>query len=381
MPIAAEINTGENGPAEALKKFLKQILESGQIEALLVPCRLAESGMILPALIADPEKLCNAEPLSPAFAINSARLVSRLTRHFPSPTIAALMRPCEIRAFAELVKLNQGHTENLIIIGTDCAGAMQNKDFFDFYEKNQEKSIQNFIDKAFSNADTPENCLQMSSACRVCTRFLPEHADLSIGLFGLLPEKKIQVYAGTSKGENLLNALEIKTASPDPRRQDAAGKILKQKTDTRAEMIEKTRAKTDSFGKLADYLSRCINCYNCRNACPVCYCRECVFTTDVFDHEPDQYLKWARQKGAVKMPVDTLFYHLTRMAHISTACVGCGQCSNACPSGIDLADLFISVADKTQAAFDYTPGKDPEQLPPLAEFNENEFEEVVGITD
>jgi formate dehydrogenase subunit beta len=43
--------------------------------------------------------------------------------------------------------------------------------------------------------------------------------------------------------------------------------------------------------------------------------------------------------------------------------------------------LFISVADKTQAAFDYTPGKDPEQLPPLAEFNENEFEEVVGIID
>ena len=65
---------------------------------------------------------------------------------------------------------------------------------------------------------------------------------------------------------------------------------------------------------------------HCRVACPVCYCKECVFLTNVFEHDPDQYLRWAKRKGMVKMPTDTVFYHITRMVHMSTACVGCGQC-------------------------------------------------------
>jgi formate dehydrogenase subunit beta len=128
-------------------------------------------------------------------------------------------------------------------------------------------------------------------------------------------------------------------------------------------------------------LAACVNCYNCRVACPVCYCRECVFVTDVFDHDPAQYFGWAKRKGALKMPTDTLFYHLTRLAHMSTACVGCGQCSNACPNGIPVMELFRTVAHRTQAAFDYRAGVDVDQKPPLTEFKEKEFEEIVGIKD
>jgi formate dehydrogenase subunit beta len=102
--------------------------------------------------------------------------------------------------------------------------------------------------------------------------------------------------------------------------------------------------------------------------------------TDVFDHEPAQYLRWAAHRGAVKLPTDTLFYHLTRLAHMSTACVGCGQCSNACPNDIPLMELFRSVAHRTQAAFGYTAGRSPDEKPPLAEFRENEFPEVEGIS-
>jgi formate dehydrogenase subunit beta len=67
------------------------------------------------------------------------------------------------------------------------------------------------------------------------------------------------------------------------------------------------------------------------------------------------------------------------MAHMSTACVGCGQCSNACPNDIPLAELFRSVAHRTQAEFSYAAGRSLDEKPPLTEFRENEYPEVVGI--
>jgi formate dehydrogenase subunit beta len=81
------------------------------------------------------------------------------------------------------------------------------------------------------------------------------------------------------------------------------------------------------------------------------------------------------------MPTDTVFFHLTRLAHMSTACVGCGQCSNACPNDIPVMELFRSAAQKTQAAFDYEAGRDPNEPPPLAVFQEKEFSAMTGGTD
>jgi formate dehydrogenase subunit beta len=147
----------------------------------------------------------------------------------------------------------------------------------------------------------------------------------------------------------------------------------------RDEMFNKTRQATDSVEKMTAYFASCVNCYNCRVACPVCYCKECVFVTDVFNHDPAQYLRWASRKGVIKMPTDTAFYHITRMAHMSTACVGCGQCSNACPNDIPVMELFRTIAQDTQKAFDYEPGRSIEDDPPLSVFREDEFAEVVGI--
>jgi formate dehydrogenase subunit beta len=90
-------------------------------------------------------------------------------------------------------------------------------------------------------------------------------------------------------------------------------------------------------------------------------------------------MRWARRRGSIKMPTDTLFYHITRLAHMSTACVGCGQCSNACPNDIPVMELFRTVARDTQSAFDYEPGRSFDEAPPLSTFREDEFEEVVGI--
>jgi len=146
-------------------------------------------------------------------------------------------------------------------------------------------------------------------------------------------------------------------------------------------MFAKTSEVTSNLEKLNAYLANCVNCYNCRVACPVCYCKECVFLTSVFEHDPDQYLRWAKRKGLVKMPTDTVFFHLTRLVHMSTACIGCGQCSNACPNNVPVMELFRTIAGHTQRAFQYDPGRSIEDEPPLSVFREGEFTELTGGKD
>ncbi|HDI59944.1 MAG TPA: formate dehydrogenase [Desulfobacteraceae bacterium] len=370
----------ENGNLLAgLRQFLRQVLARPEIAAVLVPCQLPMKAMVMPTLVSDPERLSAANPLAPAFPLNAARMVSRLTRKEAGGTIVAVLRACEIRAFIELVKLRQARWEELIIVGIDCLGAYTNKDFFRIGDEDVEAFTGRFVQSALDGRDGEVDGVVLAPACQVCTDPIPNGADLVIGLLGADTGRALPVAAATEKGASLLEQLDLPGGKMPEAREAAMTDWVNRRRSKREAMGEATRSLTDSLEKLTAYLATCINCYNCRVACPVCYCRECVFVTDVFDHEPCQYLGWAGRKGAVKMPTDTVFYHLTRLAHMGTACVGCGQCANACPNDIPLAELFITASAPLQEAFDYHPGRSLDEKPPLAEFREEEFEEVVGI--
>lgn len=379
MEKTARVEVKDQDLSAALRKFLQSVLLQEEISAILVPRRLPTGPMVMPTLVTDPKHLDEADPLSPAFPVNGAKLVSRLTRRPSGGKVAAVMRPCEIRALVELVKLKQARTEDLVMIGIDCLGAFTNRDYARWVKDDPGASTQQFCRVALRKEGDAGSGMQLAPACRVCEQPLPVGADIGIGLFGIDTDSRIHVTAQSPAGEALLAKLDLPPDEISPARKKAIDKLVAERTGARDAMFEATRDASDSLEKLTAYLANCVNCYNCRVACPVCYCRECVFVTDVFDHEPSQYLRWANTKGAVKMPTDTVFYHLTRMTHMSTACVGCGQCSNACPNDVAVMELFRTVAHQTQQAFDYQAGRSLEDKPPLSEFREDEFQEVVGI--
>jgi formate dehydrogenase (coenzyme F420) beta subunit len=379
MAKTARIEIKGQDLAGTLREFLKSILDQHDISAILAPWRLPMKSMVMPALITDPGRLDSVDPLSPAFPMNGAKILSRLTRRASGGKVAAVMRPCEIRAFIELVKLNQGRIEDLVIIGIDCLGAYQNTDYFRWVGGDIGASTEKFTTSALGGNGAAVKDVDLAPACRACEMPIPAGADIAVGLYGMDTSSWILARAQTDGGADLLARLLLSEAEEPPARQKAMEKLLADRTRYRDAMFEKTIAATDSLEKLTGYLANCVNCYNCRVACPVCYCRECVFVTDVFDHEPSQYLRWAERKGVVKMPTDTVFYHITRLAHMSTACVGCGQCSNACPNDIPVMELFRTLADKTQKGFGYLAGRSLDDKPPLAEFREDEFAEIVGI--
>ena len=379
MTTTAKIDVNQGDLLSALRQLLQSTLALESIGAVLVPQRLPHQNMVMPTLITAPEHLDQADPLAPAYPLNGAKIASRLTRKPAGARTVLVLRPCEIRAFFELVKLNQGGIEEVIILGIDCLGAFRNPDYLQFSRTEPDNGTRLFYESVLSGTGDVLGGIELSTACQACEHPFPSGADVAIGLFGIDTARQLMVTAQTDKGQALLDELGLDPMEQPPQRQDTIEALVAQRREVRDKMFVETKAATDTLEKLASYLAACVNCYNCRVACPVCYCRECVFVTDVFDHEPAQYLQWAARKGCIKMPTDTVFYHLTRLAHMSTACVGCGQCSNACPNEIPLTELFRTVAHGTQAAFDYLAGRSLEERPPLSEFRENEFQEVVGI--
>jgi len=383
MAKTASIEVKEENPISSLQGFLKQLLEETEVEAVLVAQRLPMRNSVMPTLVTDPEKLEAADPLAPAFPLNAAKVLSRLTRKplGGKGKIAAVMRPCEIRAFIELVKLKQGTTDGLVLIGMDCPGAYNNVNFTRFAGEHGPDSTLRFLEAVMDGKGTAARDFDLATACQACEYPIPDNADLLIGLLGGDIQKALLLKANTPQGEALLDQLKLPQGGEPEGRKQAVANLIAKRTEYRDQMFAATAEDTADLEKLMSYLGNCVNCYNCRVACPVCYCKECVFVTDVFDHEPSQYLRWAKRKGLLKMPTDTVFYHLTRLAHMSTACVGCGQCSNACPNNIPVMEIFRTIAQHTQRAFDYKAGHSLEDDPPLSVFREKEFSEVTGGKD
>ena len=378
MGQIAKIEVKGQNLLNALQGFFKTLLEEETIRALLVPQHLPMKDVVMPTLVTDPDKLNGTDPLAPVFPINAAKVVSKLTRKPAGGRMALVLRPCEIRAFVELVKLKQGRMEDVVLVGIDCLGAYSNIHYPRFAGQQGVESTVRFYQNVLAGRDTAFEDFDISPSCKACEHPVAENADLLIGLLGVDINDYLLVKAKTPNGDALLDKLGLPEANEPEGRKKAIESLVAQRAAYRDQMFAQTSEATSDIEKLMSYLANCVNCYNCRVACPVCYCKECVFVTDVFDHEPAQYLRWAERKGIIKMPTDTAFYHITRLAHMSTACIGCGQCSNACPNNVPVMELFRTVASYTQRAFDYEPGRSVDDEPPLSVFREKEFLELTG---
>ncbi|SLM28063.1 FdhB6 [Desulfamplus magnetovallimortis] len=369
---------------DSFRAFLKSLLGSGEVSGVLVPLRSVNNQAIMPALVSDLSLLDQADPLSPSFQLNGAKLVSRLTRREGEEKIAAVLRPCEVRAFVELVKIHQARWDNIVIISHDCAGAFSNRDFNQLAKDKGEGFTLEFIKKKIADNFDMESP-NISTACQICDKPFPELSDITLHYFGA-ENQELVIVSQSEKGAGILGKIAGDTFKDAGSSSDILQKTMDDKNiciskrkEKQKAIFEQLAAQTSSIAELSNYFSSCVNCYNCRVACPVCFCKECVFNTDVVDYDPFQYSAWSKARGVLKMPVDTVFFHMTRMIHMGLSCVGCGQCSNACPNDIPIAELFKMAGLQAQKAFDYVPGKDVADAPPLSVFYENEFKDVTGL--
>ena len=356
-----------------LSAFFKGMLENGAVDAVLVPMAQTKKGVRL-TLVTSADHTAQVDPFAPIAAVSGAKIASSLTSRPSGRKIAMVLRPCEMRAVVELAKLKQVNLDDVLLIGMDCLGRYENTDFAKFQE--QGGTSESFLENAQAGKTATAD-FDICGACQICEFPTADNVDMRLCAIGT-ENGTVFIEAVTAKGEQALEKSGLKPGAAPAGRDGAVKKLVAARTEARDKKFAEFRADANSFEALADKLAACINCYNCRVACPVCYCKECVFITDTFRHTGEQFMMWADQSGMLKLPNDTLFYHLTRMTHMSLFCVGCGQCTSACPNDIDLMPLFRACADKTQARFNYQAGRSLDEEQPMAGFKSDELVEVTG---
>jgi formate dehydrogenase subunit beta len=379
MSTCCTLSFEQGGMNKKLADFFKGLLEKDIVQALLVPVSTTtddakETGVVRQTLISDPDKLDKIDPFAPIVPVNTAKLVSSMTARPSARKVGVVLRSCEMRALVELVKLKQADLSNVLLIGMDCYGRYENSDFTRLRIGGM--TTESFLEGA-RQGTTQSGDVDVAEACTICEFPSPDNVDLRLCLIGS-GAQEVCVEGITEKGFEALQALELATSELPSKRASALESLVKERSEKRDQVLGAYRETVNSIPALSEYLAPCINCYNCRVACPVCYCKECVFVTDTFRHTGDQFMDRAKALGELSMPTDTVFYHMTRIAHIGTSCVGCGQCSSACPNGIDLMPIFRSASEKIQERFDYQAGRSLEESLPLSVFYDNEFTDVTG---
>ncbi|MBM9605188.1 4Fe-4S dicluster domain-containing protein [Desulfopila inferna] len=369
--IKLSFNKGELNTR--VSELFSDMLENNAVDAVLAPMAQPRKG-VMQTLVTSKEHIQNIDPFAPVVPVNGAKVASSLTASPSGKKIAMVLRSCEVRALIELVKLKQANLDDVLLVGMDCLGRYENTDFLKYQADGG--TAEAFIENSL-NGKTEAAGNDIAGACKICEYPSPANVDIHLRTIGA-GSGTLYVEALSEKGEEALSKSGAKFGDAPGGLDEAVKKVAAGRTEARDALFAAYREETATFDALEDKLAACINCYNCRVACPVCYCKECVFVTDTFRHKGEQFIGWANSNGTLKMPTDTSFYHLTRMTHIAAFCVGCGQCTSACPNDIELMPIFRTAAEKAQARFEYEAGRSVDEPQPLSVFDSDELMEVTG---
>ena len=242
------------------------------------------------------------------------------------------LKPCDTYSFNQLLKEHRVDREKAYIVGVGCKGKLD-------IEKIRKMGIKGIrgISGAEITGDAETLTVDTVYGEKTCA-----YKDAMLERCHVCKGKEHKIY------------------------DELIGESKETKDADRFAEVERIEAMSpeEKFAFWQSELSKCIRCNACRNVCPACSCRKCVFDSNKFD---------SAQKANVDSFEEKMF-HVIRAFHVAGRCTDCGECSRVCPQGIPL-HLFNRKFIKDIDAFygEYQAGEDAESKGPLTSFT---FEDV-----
>ena len=344
----------------SIRTFVRESLAKGDIDAVLMPVEVPAGDSYAWILMNDAEIVDKANPIAPVMPVQGAKALKALTRKGEgSIKVLALMRPCEIKGSIELAKLNQVHLDSVILASYDCPGAVPLKDYTEDPEDSEKK-----FDAMLGEEDRIASGVKR--VCTVCTDFSFVDSDIHFGRYGTGGDTI--AISRSEKGADFLGETDADISAWRGRVEEMTNEAQEVRNASAAEigsMVQGLEGMVTTF-------ANCIGCHNCQSACPICYCRQCYYDSEVAVPEPDSVHDKAGIRGGISFPRDRVLFHTGRMAHMTLSCVSCGQCTDACPVFIPVASVFSYMADQVQTVFEYRAGVNDGIAVPLRRFQEDE---------
>ena len=247
------------------------------------------------------------------------------------------LKPCDTYSFNQLIKENRVVRDKAYIIGIGCKGKLD-------VEKIKAQGIKGILSIRGAEYDGPADTLTVETL----------YGEKTVPYKDAMLER-----CHVCKGKDHMIYDELLGESTDTKDADRFEEVLR---------IE-AMSPEEKFAYFQSELSKCIRCNACRNVCPACSCRKCVFDSTKFD---------SAQKANVDSFEEKMF-HIIRAFHVAGRCTDCGECSRVCPQGIPL-HLFNRkfIKDIDEFYGEYQAGADAESKGPLTSFTFNDVEP--GVT-
>ncbi|MFA6000534.1 MAG: 4Fe-4S dicluster domain-containing protein [Thermoleophilia bacterium] len=283
--------------------------------------------------VAEPARFHSSEQA--AQAVLDSTCVHNLAVHLPrlkESTVGIVAKGCDARSIVQLIVEGAVERERVKVIGVTCAAGMLDVKAI-WRRHGYGARIDDTGDSLSVGGDRVDRNEYLMGKCRDCGAAAPVIHDELIEMSG--PGRDS---APTSSGGS-------NDTTPD------GTLALKQRFDAMP------AAGRRAFWR--EQFSRCIRCYACREACPMCFCRD-VCTMQTTDPH------WA---GGDTNARESEMVQLVRVNHLAGRCTGCGECERACPVGIPLMLLLGEQNNIIEEMFDYRAGTDLEAKSPLLTFD------------